>query len=69
MCCWRITEKTISTEHVRNEEVLQRDKEERNILQTIKVRKVNWIGHILCGNCIVKNVMEGRIEGRIFVTG
>ena len=29
-----------------NEEVLQRLKEERNILDTIKRRKVNWIGHI-----------------------
>jgi hypothetical protein len=69
MCCWRRVEKTISTEHVRNEEVLQRDKEERNILQTVKGRKVNWIGHILCKNCILKDVMEGKIEGRIYVTG
>ena len=58
-------EKTISTEQVRNEEVLHRDKEERNILQTIIGRKGNRIGHILCRNCILKDVMEGKIEGKI----
>jgi hypothetical protein len=53
---------------VRNEEVLQRV-EERNILQTIKIRKVNWIGHVLRRNCLLKHVTEGKIEGRIEVTG
>jgi hypothetical protein len=69
MCCWRRMEKNISTEHVRNEEVLRRDKEERNILQKIKGRKVNSIGHILSMNCILKDVMDGKIEGRIYVMG
>jgi hypothetical protein len=31
--------------------VLHSVKEERNILHTIKRRKANWIGHILCRNC------------------
>jgi hypothetical protein len=35
-------------------EVLWRVKEERNILHTIKRRKVNWIGHILRRNCPLK---------------
>jgi hypothetical protein len=39
-------EKISWTDHVRKEEVLQRVKEERNILHTIKRGKVNWIGHI-----------------------
>jgi NAD-specific glutamate dehydrogenase len=43
-------------------EVLQRIKEETNILQTIKRRMVNWIGHILRTNCFLK---EGKIKGRI----
>jgi hypothetical protein len=34
--CWRRMEKMILTDRVRNEEVLHRVKEERNILQTIK---------------------------------
>jgi hypothetical protein len=46
MWCWRRMEKISWTYHVRNE-VLQTVKEERNILQTIKRRNANWIGHIL----------------------
>jgi hypothetical protein len=34
------------TENVRNEEVLLRVKEQRNILHEIRKRKANWIGHI-----------------------
>jgi hypothetical protein len=52
-----------------NEEVLQRVKEERKILQNIKRRKTNWIGHILFRNCLQKHVVEGKIEGRLEVIG
>jgi hypothetical protein len=48
---------------VKNEEVLQRVKEERNILHNIKRRKANWIGHILRRNCLLQHVIEGKIEG------
>jgi len=44
-------EKISWTDHVRNEEVLLRVKEQRNILHEISQRKANWIGHILRGNC------------------
>jgi len=54
---------------VGNEEVLQRVNEERNILQTIKRRNAYWIGHILYRNCLLKHVIEGKIEGRMEVTG
>jgi len=40
-------------------EVLQTVKEDMSILQTIKTRKANLIGHII----------EGKIKGRIEVTG
>jgi hypothetical protein len=43
--------------------VLHRVKEERNIFHTIKRRKINWIGHILPRNSIVKHIIEGKIEG------
>jgi hypothetical protein len=46
---------------VKNEEVLRRVKEERNILLTIKRRQANWIGHILRRNCLLKYVTEGEI--------
>jgi hypothetical protein len=54
---------------VRKEEVLHRVKEERNIVHTIKRRKANWIGHILHRNCLLKRVIEGKLEGRIEMTG
>jgi hypothetical protein len=62
MWCWRRMEKIIWTNRVRNE-VLHRVKEERNIVHTIKIRKANWIGHILRRNCLLKHVTEGKIEG------
>jgi hypothetical protein len=49
--------------------ITKTEKEERNILRTIKRRKGNWIGHILRRNCLLKHVMGGNIEGSIKVTG
>jgi hypothetical protein len=69
MRCWRRMEKISWTERVRNEEILLRVTEERNILHTIKRRKANWISHILRRNCLVKHVIEGKLEGRIEMTG
>jgi hypothetical protein len=65
MWCWRRMEKIIWTDRVRNEEVLHGVKEERNIVHTIKRRKGNWIGHILRRKCLLKRVIEGKLEGRI----
>ena len=48
-------------------EILHRVKEDRNILHTIKRGKFNWIGHILCRNCLQKHVIEVKIEGRVDV--
>jgi hypothetical protein len=61
MWCWRRVEKISWTDRVRNE-VLQRVTEERNVLQTIKRRKANW-------NCLLKHIIEGKVGGRIEVTG
>jgi hypothetical protein len=48
--------------------VLRRVKEERNILETTKRRKANWIGHNVRRNCLLKHAIAGGIEGRIEVT-
>jgi hypothetical protein len=58
-------EKISWTDRVRNEEVLLRVKIERNILHTVNRRKANWNGHILRRNCLLKQVIEGKVEGRI----
>jgi hypothetical protein len=65
MWCWRRMEKISWTDHVRNEEVLLRVKEQRNILHEIYKRKANWIGHILRRNCVLQRVIEGKIQGWI----
>jgi hypothetical protein len=54
--------------HVRNEEVLLRVSEQRNILHEIRKRKANWICHILHRNCLLKQVIEGKIKGQKEVT-
>jgi hypothetical protein len=41
----------------------------KNNLHVIKRGKGNWIGHILSRNCLLKHVIEGKIEGRIEVEG
>ena len=53
---------------MRNEEVLLLVNEQRNILHEIRKRKANWIGHILRRNCLLQQVIEGKIKGRIEVT-
>ena len=53
------------TDHVRNEDVLLRVKEQRNILHEIRKRKANWI---LRRNCLLQRVIEGKIQGGIEVT-
>jgi hypothetical protein len=53
------------TDRVRNEEMLHRVKEERNIIHTAKSWKANWIGHILGRNCLLQHVIGGEVEGRI----
>ena len=67
MWCWRGMEKISWTDHVRNEEVLLRVNEQRNILHEIRKRKVNWVGHILRRNCLLKQVIEGKIKGEMEV--
>ena len=60
-------EKISWTDHVRNEEVLLRVNEQRNILHEIRKRKANWIGQFLCRNCLLQQVIKGKIKGFIEV--
>jgi hypothetical protein len=56
-------------DHVRNQEVLLTVKEQRNILHEISERKANGIDHILCRNCLLQQVIEGKIKGGIEMIG
>jgi hypothetical protein len=68
MWCWRRLAKVSWTDHIKNE-VLRKVKEERNVLHTIKREKANWIGDILHRKCLLKHVIEGKIEKRVEVMG
>jgi hypothetical protein len=60
-------EKINWTDHVKHE-VLLRVNKQRNILHEIRIRKANWIGHILHRNCLLKQVIEGKLKGQIEAT-
>ena len=34
-------------------------------IHEIRKRKANWIGHILSRNCLLKQVIEGKIKGEM----
>jgi len=68
MWCWRRTDKINWTDHVRSREVLLRVNDQRNILHETRKQKVNWIGHILHGNCLLKHVLKGKVKGLMEVT-
>jgi hypothetical protein len=62
MWCWRRREKISWTDRMKNE-VLQKVKKERNIVHTIRKRKAKWICHIFRGNCFLKHVIAGKVQG------
>jgi hypothetical protein len=41
----------------------------RDILQKIKRRKANWIGHFLHRNCLLEHIIEVKVERRKTVAG
>ena len=47
---------------MRNGEVLDRVKEEWNILHKIKRKKTNWTGHIFRRKCLLEHVIEGKMD-------
>jgi hypothetical protein len=56
-------EKISWTDRMRNE-VLRRAMEERNNHKTIKRGTGNWIGYFVGRKCLLKYVIEGKIEGK-----
>jgi hypothetical protein len=43
--------------------------DESNIVHNTRRKKFNWIGRILRRNCLLKHIIEGKIEGAIKMTG
>ena len=50
-------------DHVTNEEVLRRMNEKPKLLKEIKRRKIQYLGHIIRGSEIQKDLLEGKVEG------
>jgi hypothetical protein len=55
-------EKIVWIDRVKNEDVSQRVKKARNVLNTINRRKGNCIGHVLHRNCHLNHVIEGKVK-------
>ena len=52
------------TDKIKNAVVLERVKEGRTILKLIKKRKINWLGHWLRRNCLLKDALKGMVNGK-----
>jgi len=52
------------TDRKTNVEVLEMLGEKQVIVKTIVRRKKNWIGHVMRGEGLLREVMEGRVEGK-----
>ena len=63
MRIWRGTEKIRWTEHISNE-VLKLVEEERSLLTIIRTRQRNWVGHIMTGDSLQREIINGRMEGK-----
>ena len=64
MWCWRRLMKVKWTDRKTNEWVLQQIGEEEQLIKRIQERKWKWIGHILRHDSLMREVMEGQLEGR-----
>ena len=64
MWIWRKMEKISWTAHVSNEEILSLVQEQRSLVHVIKQRQANWIGHVLRHDCLLKTVLEGKMNGK-----
>ena len=54
------------TDKIKNAVVLERVEEGRIMLELIRKRKINWLGHWLRRNCLLKDALEGMVKGRKF---
>jgi Reverse transcriptase (RNA-dependent DNA polymerase)/Endonuclease/Exonuclease/phosphatase family len=64
MWIWRKMERVSWMEKITNEEVLQMIEEKRSLIGTIKRRQRKWIGHILRSDTLLRDIIEGRMEGK-----
>jgi len=63
MWIWRRMEKISWMEHISNEEVLKLV-EERSMLTITITRQRNWMGYIMRGDSLQREIIEGIMEGK-----
>ena len=64
MWCFHYMSNIQWKDHVRNEDVLQKLKTKRHLLQDIQKRKIRYFGHIKRKNNLLTLSMEGKVKGR-----
>jgi len=51
------------TERRSNQKVMDMVDENRSLMNTIRQRQKNWLGHVLRSESLLRTVLEGRMEG------
>ena len=64
MWIWRRMERVKWTDKIKYAVVLERVGEGRIMLELIKKRKRNWLNHWLRRNCLLKDALEGMVNGK-----
>jgi hypothetical protein len=65
MWLWRRLMKVKWTGHKTNEEVLKLAREKRMLIKTIRERQMNWIGHVLRSDSLLRTIWGGgRVKGK-----
>lgn len=49
---------------ITNEDDLKRIGEERSLIRIIDKRKINWVGHELRRECLLRYALEGMMKGQ-----
>ena len=62
MWVWRRLERVKWTDKIKNSVMLERVGEARIMLEFIRERKRNWLGHWLRRNCLLKDALERMVK-------
>ena len=64
MWVWRRMKRVKWTDKIKNAVVLETVGEGRIMLELIRKRKRNWLDHLLRRNCLLKDALEGMVNGK-----
>ena len=64
MWIWSRMERVKWTDKTKNAVELERVGEGRIMLELIKKRKINWLGHWIRRNCLLNHSLEGMVNGK-----